>query len=87
MHRNSQCQVARDRAAAVTCHRRGVHQLEPWQSTSEADTVVVVVFGGVGDSGACLRSVEVYDSVAQTWRRGADMPESRYGTAAASHGE
>lgn len=78
--------MARDRAAAVTCHRRGVHQLEPWQSASEADTVVVVVFGGIGDNGACLRSVEVYDSVVKRWRRGADMPESRYGAAAASQG-
>ena len=71
---------------AVACLRRGVHQLEPWQRPSEADGVVVLVLGGLGESGACSKAVEVFDPVRLQWRRGADMPEGRYGGGAACHG-
>lgn len=79
--------VRRDRPAGAVALRTGRHQLEPWQDGAHAkDATVLVVCGGVGDGGGVERSVEIYEPDAGRWRRGADMPEGRYGGGCAAHG-
>ena len=45
----------------------------------------IYVVGGVDDQSQTLRSVDIYDTVANTWTSGAPMPTARSGLALVAH--